>query len=563
MLKSILGLIIVILLSYLAITGIPQKGYFPMHDDTQVTRVYEMKLALADGIFPVRWSQNLGYGYGYPIFNFYAPLAYYTGGFLDLYFYDSLTATKAMIAIGLMLAGITMYFLGKSLWNPIGGTVAAILYMFAPYHALNVYVRGAVAETYAYAFVPLAFYGLWKVSTDRKWRYVIIGAFGLAGVILSHNLTALMLLPFYGITVLLLSIITWRNIRTVSWVLIPLTGIIGTGIAAFYWLPALSEMQFTNVMSQVGGGADFRDHFVCLTQLWESQWGFGGSVPGCVDGLSLKIGKLHIIASILAVALGFILLKFDKGKRTILLGIFGALLVSVFLTLPQSTIIWEAISPMAYFQFPWRFLLLCSFFTSLLIGAIPYALSNLTIKGTTVKYLPFIVGGVLVVGTVLLYQKLFIPQTVYEEPKVDYTDPETIRWEISKISDEYMPKNFEKPTSEDDLIESKITAIDSIPTIGIDYESTNSVEAYIATVQPITVLVNTAPFPAWQMYLNEEEITYTATNSGMLVAIPQGEHTLLTVFEETPVEKNGNLISLAGISLLVLGIIVAWWKRFL
>jgi uncharacterized membrane protein len=77
LLKRFLPLIIIIVLSFFAIKPLFHPGFFPIHDDTQVARVFEMTKSLQAGMFPVRWVSDLGYGLGYPIFNFYAPLSYY------------------------------------------------------------------------------------------------------------------------------------------------------------------------------------------------------------------------------------------------------------------------------------------------------------------------------------------------------------------------------------------------------------------------------------------------------------------------------------------------------
>src|SRR5437870_2917084 len=103
LLRSYWGLIAVLTLSIFSIFPLFHSGFFPMHDDTQVARVYEMGKALHDGMFPVRWVQDLGYGYGYPIFNFYSPLPYYIGGFLNLFGLDALLATKMTFIIGILL----------------------------------------------------------------------------------------------------------------------------------------------------------------------------------------------------------------------------------------------------------------------------------------------------------------------------------------------------------------------------------------------------------------------------------------------------------------------------
>ena len=328
-LKKNFGIILVLLLSFWAIRPLFVSGFFPMHDDTQVARVFEMGKMLKDGIFPVRWVPDLGYGYGYPIFNFYAPLAYYVGALFILLGFDALTATKIMMGIGILLSGIFMYLLAREFWGEIGGVLSGLFYVYAPYHALDIYVRGDVAEFWAYAFVPLMFYGFYKLfknsqSSDdletenskvkaqkskaqfKIQKFGMIGALGYAGIILSHNLTALMITPFLLASFLILIIYSKKETRILTTLYLILYTLLGLMFSAFYWIPALLEMKHTNVLSQIGGGADFRDHFVCLGQLWESNWGFGGSTAGCtLDGMSFMIGKLHLFVIFIASLLSF------------------------------------------------------------------------------------------------------------------------------------------------------------------------------------------------------------------------------------------------------------------
>src|SRR5579859_5628732 len=107
----------------LAIKPLTVPGFFPTHDDTQVARVYEMEKALDDGMFPVRWSKDLGYGYGYSMFNFYAPLSYYVGGLESFFGVDQIVSTKTLFALALIFSGISMYILGNFLWGSWGGIV--------------------------------------------------------------------------------------------------------------------------------------------------------------------------------------------------------------------------------------------------------------------------------------------------------------------------------------------------------------------------------------------------------------------------------------------------------
>ncbi|MDP2649856.1 MAG: 6-pyruvoyl-tetrahydropterin synthase-related protein [bacterium] len=443
-LKRYYGLIIVLILSFWAIRSFFIPGFFPMHDDTQVARVFEMAKVLKAGVFPVRIVPDLGYGYGYPIFNYYAPLSYYVGaGFVFLGF-DALIATKLMMALGVVLAGIFMYLLAREFFGEFGGIVSGLFYLYAPYHAVDIYVRGDVAEFYAYAFIPLMFLGIYK-------KNILIGSIGFAAIILSHNLTAMMIAPFLLIAILLNSYSAFKNKKSFILNYSSLIFIFGLAISAFYWVPALLEINKTNVFSQIGGGADFRDHFVCIGQLWDSLWGFGGSVAGCTDGLSFKIGKLHIL-SVAASVLILIYLKlkhkhFNNIYYLSILGIAG-FLISFFLMLDVSKFIWQAISIMAFFQYPWRFLILASFFSSLLAGSLIFLARQLNIK-------PYLVAFPLVFFLLFFNSKLFIPQTILPRTAADYTNEYALKWTASKISDEYLPPDFKKPKNQNDVYKGK------------------------------------------------------------------------------------------------------------
>src|SRR3989338_1439433 len=441
--KKYYGLFVVLILSFWAIQPFFISGFFPMHDDAQVARVFEMKKVLQNGVFPVRSVPDLGYGYGYPIFNFYAPLSYYVGSAFMFLGFDALIGTKLMMALGVILAGIFMYFLARKFFGELGGIVSGLFYLYAPFHAVDIYVRGDVAEFWAYAFIPLAFLGIYK-------RNILIGAIGFAAIILSHNLTAMMVTPFLLIVILLNCYIALGNKK--SFIVNPSSLILFLSLAlsAFYWVPALLEMKNTNVLSQIGGGADFRDHFVCINQLWNSLWGFGVSVDGCTDGLSIKIGKLHILVSIAAfiLMLCFKRIRESKAGAIIFLSFLG-FFISAFFMLEASKPIWEAIPTMAFFQYPWRFLILASFFSSLLAGSVISLSRQFIIKS-------YLIALPLVFFLLFFNLKLFIPQTILSRTAADYTNENTLKWTVSKISDEYLPPNFRKPKSEKDIAKNPI-----------------------------------------------------------------------------------------------------------
>ncbi len=547
---SVLGFIIVFVLSYFTVAPLFIGGFFPVHDDTQVARVFTMQKSLKDGMFPVRWVSDLGYGYGYPIFNFYAPLAYYFGGTMMLFGFDAITATKIMMGVGMVLAALSMYVLAKEFWGVVGGVVSAVLYVYAPFHAVDLYVRGDVAELWAYGFIPLVFYGIWKLYKERAWKYVMLSAIGYAAIILSHNLTAMMVTPFFIVAIIILSAVLYRRKKLYVLSALPFALCIGLLLSAFYWLPALFEMQYTNVLGQIGGGADFRDHFVCLLQLWESQWGFGGSVPGCLDGLSFRIGKMHLLIVLVAIVLLFVYRK-DRGKKGMVFFGIAGLFVSLFLLLPIAKPIWEAVPLMAFFQYPWRFLLMVGFFSSFIAGFPLWVLGRLDKKNNI--YLLF-GASIIVVATLFLYIKLFSPQTIGPKTEKELISREAISWTASKISDEYMPKGFYKPSSPDETHDPFVVQ-EGIARFSDTKEKTQRIETKVSVTKEARIEANIAYFPAWKLFVDNKTHPFIVTSFGFLFSLPDGVHLVRFEFVQTPIEKIANLLSFAGILMVLIGII--------
>lgn len=582
--KKNIFLLLLLILSYFPIAPFFHSGFFPIHDDTQVQRVFEMKKALSDGMFPVRWVPDLGYNYGYPIFNFYAPFAYYLGATILSLGFTALIATKIMMALGVILAGISMYLLAKEFWGEPGGLIAGLLYLYAPYHAIDTYVRGDVAEFWGYAFIPLIFYGLWKSYETKQWKFVCIGSLAYAGVILSHNLTAMMITPFALVFTVILYIASYchpdqakrvegsshhknHGVKRFLNSFVPRNDknekhhypiailFLGILLASFYWMPTLLEMGYTNVSSQIGGGADFHDHFVCLGQLWDSPWGFGGSTRGCLyDGLSFRIGKIHLLLSLISLSGLYIFWKKNKTKLALTIWMFISFFIACFLMLNLSQPIWDAIPHMAFFQYPWRFLLITSFTTSFLSGGIFYVIpkrrGDPLRSPTTTEAIATIVVSIAIIA---LNGKLFTPQTILPPTAKPYTDLTYIRWDTSKISDEYLMKGIHKPNNKNEIPEKKITENPNL-TILSDTEKTQELTAQIKAKQKTDLTVHLDYFPAWHVFLDNQPTPFKYFKNGLLITIPKGEHNLVIRFIQTPIEKLANTLSVTGVLLLIVGI---------
>jgi hypothetical protein len=544
-------LIIVCLVLISLGTSLPlfERGYFPMHDDTQVARVVEMGKALRLGQLPVRWVSDLGYGYGYPLFNFYAPLPYYAGGALYAVGINSITATKIMFVLGMLLPVITMYMLVVSIMGIWPAAIAAIFYGYAPYHAVQLYVRGSVGELWANIFIPLIVLGFWKVCSGAgSKRVVIVGTVGLVGAILSHTIYG-----YICVVLILLGLISYWSLKIIrknfSWsdfIKPCIILIFSLGISSFFWLPAISEMKYTNVAGQIGGSADFRNHFVCLTQLWDSPWGYGGSAPGCTDGLSFKLGKLAVILACSSIVLLLLQKRKDKDAQFKLFMLI-LIVLSLVLTLNISESIWNTVPMFTYVQYPWRFLSLISFGLSVLIG-------GLFTSFTMANRVKFAIGTGVVLVLLFMNVKLFEPQYMYDRSPVQFETETELRYRISKISDEYLPPSVPRPSSPQKLVHDTIQSTETLRVMHtVDAGIYAKFDVETSRVEAIPVY--RAYFPGWEYSVDHTTVLPKIIQGFPILTVEPGKHTIEIRFGDTPVRVIGNCISVLSVLLFI------WYGR--
>lgn len=542
--KHILSLLLLLVLSYGTVRPLLVEGFFSMHDDTQVGRVIAMGKALRNGQFPVRWVSDLGYGYGYPLFNFYGPLPYYAGGFLYALGLPALDAAKLMFLMGFILSAVTMYVLSSYWFGISGGILSAVFYLYAPYHAVQTYVRGAVGELWAYAFLPLVVWGALQIREDRSQKKSgVIAGIGLAGIILSHTImgyvavmTLFMIGLIWWVKLVLQTHDQWRFAVNFSRVFV-----IGLGISAFFWLPAVVEMHLTTVSGQIGPTANYRDHFVCISQLWDSPWGFGGSAKGCIDGMSYKLGKLSIVLTVVSLLIWIMKRRNDAPRsRYVMFGI-GLTVVSVFFMLQASQFFWDFIPNVAYIQYPWRLLIYAALGVSMAAGASVWIANNRLVR--------WIFVGLACAAVVSMNAKLFREQLRINAPSLSYETPEELRYRVSKISDEYLPPDFMRPQKPSES-SYKVLAESSVYTAEVEVDTETYTKIALQSNADTVVTFQRTFFPGWEYQVNGKRVLPSVQNSLPSVPVSSGESVLEMHFYNTLVRSIGNLLSVITLSVL-------------
>ncbi len=156
--KSIgVDLLLLFIIAAPAFIRILSNQYFSMHDDQHIARLFLLDQGIKQGYVYPRWVDGLGFGFGYPLFNFYPPFIYYVGELFHRLGFTLLWSIKLLIIGGFYLGILGMFVWMKRYIGRLGGYVSATLYTFFFYHAVLVYVRGAFAEFIALAILPFIF----------------------------------------------------------------------------------------------------------------------------------------------------------------------------------------------------------------------------------------------------------------------------------------------------------------------------------------------------------------------------------------------------------------------
>ncbi len=514
-----------------------KPGYFSMHDDIQVMRLYEMEKCFRDGQIPCRWVPDMGAGFGYPLYNFYSVFPYFLGMFFRLLNFSYVNIVKILFALSLVLASVFMYLLAKEFFGRLGALVAAVFLAYAPYHAVDIYVRGALAESWAIAFFPLIFLAIYRFIKEEKPGWFILSVLSLSGLCLSHNGMTLLFFPLaflwavYWLLYQRKFKIIFRIILLFIWSL---------AISSFFLLPAFGERLLVNINSMVSDYYNFRHHFVSLNQLFISRfWGYGASFLGTGDEMSFQLGWLHwgavAVSALLAVKLFFN--RKRRGSGVIFL--MGAIwLFSVFMTHAKSVLIWEAFPLLAFLQFPWRILGISMFAASFLSGSlVSLAKPNLKIP------LAVLFFG-LVVGLNIGY---FRPSKTYPLENDQYLlTGENWRQQSMGALLDYLPKDVKEIPKE--LAPATAWAVGGKARI-TEFSKRSDFWRFtieVAENKPALVMVPVFNFPGWEVFIDQNKTEISSDNSQGLISlsVPPGKHTVVGWFRNTPGRSLANLITL-------------------
>jgi hypothetical protein len=559
--------------------------FFNAHDARHsVFFLVEFDQTFRDGFWYPRWSPDFAFGYGYPLFNLYAPLAFYAAEMLHLLGLSFTTAIKTMYVLATIGAGIGMYGFTQRLFGPQAGLLAAVVYMYAPFHLVEIFVRSAYAEFVALAIIPFVFWAFTELVAAPSLRRVALAGLSYGLLALTHHTTFFTFTPFLMIYLLVL-ILTKTGFRLKPLIARGMytaaAGVLGLALAAVYLIPVIAETRYIKVEQWTSGSYNYLQHFVYFAQFFSPEWGYGYASAGPADDFSFQLGIVVFTLTLFTLVR---LITRPFSQRGMASFFFASTLVIIFLMSPLAEFIWAVVPIATLVQFPWRLLGMAAFTMSVVAGALlaetnsqqltvnglppemaatgsQWSLINPDPKPSSIFHPPSSPLYLLCLVVVLASFPYTLPQYT-EIPAWAETPLAVVNWDRGSIVDRVGMVSFTQEQPQTSPLEQRylngqpleaatiLTGQGSVETL---HRGGASSRVKVSAAEPVTLQFYTYDYPGWQVTLDGQPTLHRPEPPFGLITVdlPAGEHTVLLRMGHTPPRTIGTIISVLALLLII------------
>ena len=583
--SSRMDFIILLLLTLPALYPLIGTGISASHDGLHhIFRLFDLVHCVRGGAILPRWLPDLGFGYGYPILNYYSPLSYYLALPFMALGSGPILSIKMVYALGFFGAAFAMYGLSRPFLGRQGAILAAITYTYLPYHLADVYVRGAEPEFLTFAIIPFTLWAMYRTIADESTAHAALAGLGLAALILTHNVSAVMAMP---LIVVFAVVMAWvlRGWRQLGW--IGLAAALAALATSFYWLPALAEIGAVRASQVTHKPALVLSQLVSLQDLL-SPYFLHRYFPNQGRPIEHPFGLIPMILALPSLA--FMLLRWRRLRpiQRAWVGICWAVVAgTAIMMLPLSAPLWKGVPGLLYLLNPWRWQLIASFGIAGVMGcwlidirrpmrdweSQPNRLgwvAVLTLSGllavaglaelpTDAQLYPgqdriLLESDVSLEGMAAYEHELFLATRLWDDPK----------------SLEYVPVWVEESTKE-------LILPPAAPASPEEKEDAPFARLEVKTHAPLrsrlkvtanegtALRMHTFYFPGWRAKVDGEAVdTYPSMPLGLLtMTVPAGEHDVSIYFGQTPIRWVGLILSLIALSGVAVWLVITKRGRVL
>jgi 6-pyruvoyl-tetrahydropterin synthase-like protein len=576
--SSVVALLVVLCLP--ALWPMLSVTFWTSHDGLHhIFRLANFDDGLRSGVLYPRWADALGFGYGFPVTNYYAPLAYYVAAFIHLFGAGILDSLKLTYALGFVVSALGMYRLARDFVGSRAALLAAVAYTYYPYHIADTYMRGTVTEFCALTFLPLI---VWLVRRSlqahtrrMQWIYALFSAVSLCALMLTHNLSAFLFLPALGFYVLLVSVRRgWRECaRALAWFAAEVA--LALALAAFYLLPALGEVAWIRAGQVSGSVDDIQTMLTPITQFVSLNF-MQPYVPDAPASLQHPLGLAVALLSAVACMIGFARRKqLSSARRGEWIAWATITVVTMIAMLNWSAPLWANVRVLAFVQYPYRLHAILGLALAMLIALGAQAVDEWYPSRITHRAARVVSGVIgLAIAEMLIVSSLgaldVAPQALpgHKEPiseaqinlvgmsEYDYQTALWARLYGGPWLLEYMPAWVTEAREEFFLpmqSGSANLAPLSAPRVALEDYRPQQRTLRVESAEPFQLSFHTFYFPSWQARVDGVAVPTFPTGPLALasVDVPAGQHMLTLAFESTQWQRAGEWLSLLTVVMIV------------
>jgi len=493
---------------------------------THMSNIAQYYNALKDGDFPVRWLGSSA-NYGMPFGIFSQQTVAYLGALLMFVIGNTLITYNVIIFLFAFIGCLTLYVFLREYVDKVSALAGTILFCFAPYRIINIYVRGAIPEFVASIFLPLILLSLKKWIVDKKTNYYFLLIASLALLFLTHPISAIVFSVIAGLYFVFL---IWGQKDWKRAVLFTIGAIVlSLGISSFYLLPLTREFSYLN---QGTHETIFTSNsFIGINNLFRE---------GLTGNNYLHIGLIELVVFVLGLVLvlrGYIR---KKKIKPLLIISFISLLIYGFLITKAATPLFYLVKPLGNVQHQWRFLSGIIFVAPLILA---FTLNNIF------KRYKFIATILLVISLVITRFPWVKGENYVVTPESNYfSSKENLYAQVMNTLWTGLTESYPVKEVKGEVIEGKGEIVGR--------NEHNSWRKYeINSDGKIRMVDNTFYFPGWKVYIDGKDtpIEFQDVNYKGVITykVPSGRHTVLVRFENTKTRRFAN--TLTSVSLVVFG----------
>ncbi|MCX7838818.1 MAG: hypothetical protein N2559_05110, partial [Anaerolineae bacterium] len=277
--------------------------------------------------------------------------------------FSYLSAIKLVYALAWIASGLTMYAFARRWLSENGALLAAIVYVYLPYHIATVYVRGAFAEAVMWSLFPLALLVLTRPMTDdrRRWNFLVTGLPFTLLFLTQPGLAILFTITALGIIIALHTKSAVSGQRSV---------ISGLGAAVGGLL--LGALLYTPTILRYGAHIareGFEPNYVLPFQLFAALWGWGTSTGSFLDQFPFQLGVVPLGLTIVTIALVWSREnRADATLKRVVIVFLGVAIALAILTFEIAAPLWRVLG--AFIIYPWQLLAFVGVALAIVAGAL-------------------------------------------------------------------------------------------------------------------------------------------------------------------------------------------------